>query len=322
MGLRPESTAVTARADIAVQLQEYDTTAAAARFIGRRAAPIFESPVCDGRYPIMNRENFKKRTDNARSADGRYNRIPGQVGEGTFTCEDYGLEGVIDDRKRKRYASLFDAEVAVSRQLYFQTLLNHEYRAALLFSGGGFTNHNVATAWTTVAPAVPLTDIQPGLDAIQDKCGAAPEQCSVIIPRVDFREMLATTQVINKTLYTYPGIQPANLQAAQIAAMLGVKQILVASGVVDSTEEGVAETVAQIWTAAILYICVCADENDSLEEPSAARTILWTEDSPELPVTESYRDDPIRSDIIRVRQDSDEVLIGETDLFCYKLTNT
>jgi len=71
-----------------------------------------------------------------------------------------------------------------------------------------------------------------------------------------------------------------------------------------------------------MYLAVLCDPDDDLEEPSAARTVLWTADSPEIPVVESYREDAIRSDVIRVRDDTDEVLIGATDLFVYKLTNT
>jgi len=40
-------------------------------------------------------------------------------------------------------------------------------------------------------------------------------------------------------------------------------------------------------------------------------------------VVESYREDKTRSDIVRVREDSDEILLGDSvDLFCYQLTNT
>ncbi len=134
--------------------------------------------------------------------------------------------------------------------------------------------------------------------------------------------MMSTTQVIDKTLYTNPGVQPALLKAAQVAAMLGIGQVIIAAGAYDSKEEGIAETNTQIWTAGVMYIEVLAKEKDPLEVPSAARTILWTEDAPELPIMESYREDKKRSDIVRSRDDTDEVLIGETDLFVYMLTNT
>lgn len=320
--MRPESTSVVFRADLQAQAQEFDAEKAALRFIGKRAAPIFESAVAEGQYPIMNRENFKKPANTDRAEDGSYNRIVGQFGKGTYDCEEHGLEYPIDDRKRKRYARFFDAEKAATRILRYQMLLAHERRVAAVYTGGGFTNHNVTTAWSTTGSAVPLDDIATGLDAISDACGCAQGELSMIIPRVDFREMLRTDQVNDKLKYTYPGIQPALVQPAQIASMLQIKQVLIASGAYDIKEEGVTESMSMIWTAGVIYIVLLCDENEDLEVPSAARSILWAEDSPELPVLESYREDKKRADIVRMREDTDEVLIGETDLFVYKLTNT
>jgi hypothetical protein len=320
--MQPESASIIYRPDLAQLVQEYDVEKAAARFIARKAAPVFGVPNRAGQYPIMNRENFKKPASSRRAKDGAYNRITGKFGQGTYRCDENGLEYPIDDARREEYRNLINAEAAGSRILWYQLLLGLESRVAALYSGGGFTNHNVATAWSTKATALPLDDIETGIEVLEDKCGAGEGDISLIIPRADFREMLSTTQVVNKSQYTNPGVQPSMLREAQVAAMLGIKEVLRARSVYDSTEEGVAETNTQVWTAGVMYLAVLAGENDDLEVPSAARIIQWDEDAPELPVIESYRDDKVRSDIIRERMNTDEVLIGETDLFVYQLTNT
>jgi len=133
---------------------------------------------------------------------------------------------------------------------------------------------------------------------------------------------MRTTQVVDKIKYTYPGMQPSLLQAIQVASMLAIKEVIIPRSVYDSKEEGIAETNTQIWTAGVMYLAVLADEGDDLEQPSAARTIMWDEDAPELPVMESYRDETARSDIVRARTDTDEVLTAEVNLMAYKLTNT
>lgn len=320
--MRPESTSAILRPDLTAVAQEYDAEKAATKFIGRRAAPIFNSPIYSTTYPVVKRENFVKRTEDGRAPDGSYNRITGEWGTGTFTCQDHGIEYPIDDERRRRYSRYIDAESAATRMLHFQALLNHEYRVAALYSGAGLTNHNVTTAWTTTATAVPLADLRAGIDALSDACGAAPGDISLIIPRTDFHEMLACTTVNAKILYTYPGMQPAELTAQQVAAMLGIKEVLVARGAIDSTEEGVAVSMGQLWTAAVMYLAVLAGENDPLDAPSATRTIQWTEDSPEFPVIESYRDEKVRGDVLRERVNTDEVLTAEADLMAYKITNT
>jgi len=318
-----ESTSVIVRPDLNAQVSEYMAAKAAGRFLAPRVAPLFRSATATGQYPIFRRAAFKKMADLKRNPNGSYNAIKGFFGQGTFACEDNGLEYPLDDALRRKYATLFDAEAAGSQILAQQILLGWEYRVAQLFSGGGFTNTNVATAWTTTDTAVPLDDLQTGIDTLCDKWGALPGDLSLIIPRADFVQLNRTAQVIDKAQYTYPGVQPANLSAAAIAGMLGLKEVLVAQSVYDSTEEGVAESNAMCWTAGVMYLTVCADEDDPLEMPSAARTILWAEDSSELPTMESYRSDDRRSDIVRARANTDEILLlDDTNPMVYQLTNT
>jgi len=318
-----ESTSVIIRPDLQAQVQEYDASGAVARFIGRRVAPIFRSAIFSGQYPIFRRADYKKMADSRRADDGSYNSIKAFFGQGTFTCDENGLKYPIDDARRRKYASLFDAEASASIILWFQLLLGHEYRVSQLFSGGGFTNTNVATAWSTAATAVPLTDLETGINSLCDKWGVAPGDISLIIPRVDYSEMLKTSQVNNKMLYTYPGVQPSLASPAIVAAMLGIKEVLVAASVYDSKEEGIAESNAMIWTAGVMFLTVLCGEDAPLDETSVARTILWTEDSPDIPVIESYRDDDRRCDIIRARVQTDEILlIDDTNPFVYQLTNT
>jgi hypothetical protein len=50
-----------------------------------------------------------------------------------------------------------------------------------------------------------------------------------------------------------------------------------------------------------------------ITEPCIGRTFLWTEDSPANPIVESYRDETVRSDIVRVRHNVDECYIQSKD---------
>ena len=52
-----------------------------------------------------------------------------------------------------------------------------------------------------------------------------------------------------------------------------------------------------------------------LKEPSFGRTMLWEEGSPNILTTESYRDESIRSDIVRVRNHLDEAVMFAGGLY-------
>jgi hypothetical protein len=334
--MRPESTSVTFRDDVAALVQEFLDTSAKRKFAGRRAAPIFRHPEMDGAYPIFRRDGFKKRTDDTRTVEGGYRGLVFEFGIGTFNTEDRGLESTVDQRVRKRYRRLFDAEVATVKPLVHQILMNHEYRVASLYGAASLTNTNVSTAWTTTASAVPLDDLQTGINTVCDRCGCEPAEISLIIPRVDFVEMMRTTQVADKCKYTYPGVVPSLLSPDEVAAMLRIKETIICSAAYDSTEEGYAESNSQFWTGGVMYLAVLARDGDDLAAPSMARTIVHDNleddlDSVQVEATiddfmivESYEDPAKRGRVLRVRAEYDQILqvSDDADCLCYKLTNT
>jgi len=320
--MRPESTSISLRRDLSEVSQEYAASRAAARFIGRRVAPIFRVDEQTANYPIINREAFKKMADMAHADGAAFNRIIGEFGAGTYSCDDHGLEYPLTVRRVRRYRTFIDAEQAGTRILTHQALLRHEKAVAdVTLNNTDFTTTGAATVWSTSATAVPLDDLITGANTLEDKVGIPRSEFSLIIPRADFAEMMATTQVTNKSTYTYPGVQPAELTAAQVAAMLQIKEVLICSGVYDSAPEGETESNAQIWTAgAVMLAILAAGEDAPLEMPAVARTMLWTRNTPDLPIFESYRDDAIRADVLRVLDDTDEVLTAELDLCAYRLS--
>ena len=324
----PESATVAAafRDDLSILAQEYRVLKAAARFIGMRAAPIFRVAENAGEYPTFNRDSFKKTATSKRAANGSYNRITGTFGRATYNTEEYGLEYTIDDKTAKKYVRFFSAEQVANRVLNYQMLKNHEERVSALYAGGGWTNTNVTTAWTTVATATPIGDIQTGVDTLMDKTGAAENDISIIIPRADWKELNLVDQFTEKYSSTFSrnqGIQPGLVRAADAAEIFGVKEVIIANSAKDTTEENVAETNSQIWAAGVIYICILADgEGAPLEEMSAARTIVWDAETPGMPTMEAYREENLRRGIVRAREETDEILQGATDLFVYQLTNT
>lgn len=320
--MRPESTTVSLRTDLSQTFQEFNDTAAALKFIADKASPVFESAEASANFPVMKRENFQKNSDDARADGAAFNRIVGEFGNGTFSTDEHGLEYPVTDRMRRRYATFFDAEAGATRILWYKMKLNRERRVAASYVAAGLTNHNVGTAWSTVATADPASDIQTGVETLEDNCGCDASELSLIIPRADFREALRTGAIIEQAKYTFPGIRPALLSKAQLAAILGIKEVLVARGSYDTAIEGETISMSSIWTAGITYLVLLSDPGDPLEVPSAFRTVLWTANAPELPVVESYREEKVTADIVRIRDDTDEIAPAETDLMAYQLTNT
>ena len=322
--MRPESTSTILRRDLTETAQEFDAEGAAARFIAPVAAPLVIVPDQAATYPVMNRENFKKVDDTNRGADGAYNRITGEFGTGSYACDEHGLETVLDDRRAARYRTWMSFEQAMTRVLRYRMLMAWERRVAALYAALGLSNHNVTTAWSDKANAVPLSaDFPAAFNALEDACGCGRNELTLIIPRADYAELLETAEVRNRMLYTYPGVQPAQLAAAQLASMLEIRAVKIARSSYDATVEGETESMSQVWAAGVAYVALLAAPNAPMDSPSAARTIIWPGDgATEIPVVETYREEKVRGDVLRVRDDSDEVATAEADLMAYQITNT
>ena len=96
-----------------------------------------------------------------------------------------------------------------------------------------------------------------------------------------------------------------------VAQALGIAQILVGRASYSTARKGANVTDASlsyIWTPD--YLWMGEVKGGAPEEGGAGRTFLWTGDSPELFTVESYRREDIRSDVVRVRQDTDEKIVN------------
>lgn len=305
MSVIKDSTA-TLRPDLSVALQEFATQKAVARLAGLRVLPLFESATDTGEYAVFKRENVLEVPDTARS-EGGYNRVTATVGSKTFQCEEHGLEFVLSDKKAKKYARYMDFERAMAETLYYKILLGHERRTQTLLAT--LTLIAATGKWSAAATNV-IGDVDTRATALGNACGVAKSELSLLVTNTDFQNILSNTELRDRVKYTtrIPGMQ--DQQAQLVAEALGLKEVVVATAGYNTKNKGVAPVISGVWTAGRAFLYLAADEGASLETPCIGRTILWTGDSPELPVVETYRDETVRSNVLRVRGDLDEVLQG------------
>ena len=104
---------------------------------------------------------------------------------------------------------------------------------------------------------------------------------------------------------------------ADVAQALGVDKLLVGKAPMNANKKGQSYSGGLVW--ADTYIAVMNIQGGDFLAGGAGRTIQWTLDTTGLFTPESYRDNAIRSDVMRVRQHTDEVIIDAT---CVELITT
>lgn len=278
-------------------------------FIGTQVLPIFPTKKKASVYPAITRESITREADTKRAPRGNYNRDGFSAKDKQYNCEEFGLEGALDDGERTLYSSDFDAELTTVQIITRRVLQAQERRISGLvfntttFTGAPLYTDNSAAPWTSASADV-VAQVRAAREKVRANSGMDPN--TVIFSKANLDRLL-NNNVIKGAIQYVARLTEAELLNA-LADILGVKQVLVGRGIYNTAKEGKTFVSGDIWNPSYAMVAVIGDPN-RLSDPSVGRTFLWTSDSPENATVEQYRDDASRSDIFRVRQHVDEIVV-------------
>ncbi|MDH3282077.1 MAG: hypothetical protein OEQ18_13245 [Gammaproteobacteria bacterium] len=282
--------------------------AAANGFIADEVLPVFETAKKDSQFPKLPREAFLKVPNTKRAARGAYNRGDYGFDMDNYLCDEDGWEEVVDDSEAALYSRFFDAEVIATMRAMNIIMRAREKRVAdAVFNATTFSANAVTNEWDDAANATPLLDVKAGKLAIRNATGLIPN--TLIISYSTFLDLGLSAEVLNRIKYTNPNVTAGEIPASLLAQYFGVGRILIGGAILDATAKGKSMvTATDLWNKEYAMLCYIRASNDLLA-PTLGRTFLWTEDSPGMLNVETYRDETVRGDVVRVRQSTDEKLL-------------
>src|SRR5262245_34795736 len=288
-------------------------------FVGLKVLPVFRTPKKAASFSAITRETLLQDSAAARAAKSAYNRINQGAKDKSFSCDEFGLEQVIDDSDRALYASDFDAEASATKITARALMLQQEKRAAAaVFDGALWTGASyfldTITVWATVTADI-IGDVLFGKEKVRQNCGIVPN--ALILNEENVKNLLINTGIKNQ----FPGAPMITLEMIKqsLVSIFGLTKLIVAGAVRDSAIEGQTETCATVWSASNAMVAVVADEADALETPCVGRTFLWVPDSPNPVTVEMYREEQVRGDVVRARHSTDEVILDKNFGFLFKV---
>jgi hypothetical protein len=298
------------RPDLGIAVQEY-VEGPEMGLIGLQILPIFPVPEVAGTFPVIPSEALLKLPDTSRSPRGNYNRGDWKYEEGKYNAgSEHGWEEPIDDSERKmldvRVPGL--ADYVATKRATNHILKSQEKRISdKVFNAVSFTPHPVAIEWDKAATAVPLTNIKAAKLAFRKQCGMLPD--AIVMNYEVFERIKEVQQIIDRLKYTYPGMDIDNMGAAELARLFRIPRVLIGGAVYDSAGKNVTSVITDIWDDEYCALIKIPQDRQDVTSPGLGWTFLWSEDSPQNPVVEQYREDKIRSDVMRVRHNTDEYLL-------------
>jgi hypothetical protein len=286
-------------------------------FIGQQVMPVLGVKKRAAEYPILRKAKGQllTRDNTKRNSSGTYNEITRKHEWDNYTCEDRGLEEKVDDTKADEMSDFFDLEVVTTKLVGRACRMDFENNVvATLFNEETFLKEDAAVNYTlaNIATVDPAQDF---LNAIA--AGVARGQMmNTMIMSLKMWNYIRRSKLLQAYIYGSNNDSVKVIKKADVERIFGEESggtmNLMIGAAVQSTSNRGKDTIttASIWPTS--HIWLGNVQSGDFSNGGVGRTLSWEADTPNgLFLTETYRDDTRRGDMVRVRSNSIEKVIDE-----------
>jgi len=202
--------------------------------------------------------------------------------------------------------------VNIAAMLLRQIQVSHEARvASAAFAANGLTAISASAAYTDAN----ITSFDVPGDVAQAKLELAKYGVlanTLIMSMPVFERIRRSAKVQNQFFGIVPSDQSRLLSEGEVAAAVGVDRVLVGRAPKNTAKKGQVYSGGFIWSNT--YMALANTVGGDFSGGGFGRTIVWAADSPVPFVSETYRDEARRADVLRVRQNSAEKVIDGSSI--------
>lgn len=322
------TTAIT-RFDLSLSYDEFNILANLRKFIGLRVLPpLAVSQEAADFLRIKIASLMTKIEDTRRAPRGTYNRDSYEWDKDSYSCDEHGVEEIVDDATEERYGDIIRGEQIATVRSVNRMLQRIEYDvAAAVFNTTTWTGSaltTTVTAWTSAPTTVdPIADIDAAHLKVNANCGE--DANTLVLTKKAFTAMIRTTRIESLLKYDASELLVA-LNSGQnqtvvseivsgLKQLLQVEQILVGRGFKNTADKGQTASMSRVWDDTKAMLCVVHDDglDGDLENPmpQIGRTIFSNKNSEPVPgaddaglgslMFDEYREEAVRGSVIRPR---------------------
>lgn len=248
-----------------------------------------------------------------RSPTSGYWRSSFQFTQDSYITYDRGAEELVDDDEAAAYSEFIDLAREATNRLVHVVLQEKEMRVAAtlmdttVYTGGTLTQSLGNGQWSAAA-STPITDIGNAQEKFFTNTGIYPN--TLVINRKTFRALRQHPDIVAQVVSAGAGDQARtrDVTTQQLAQVLDVDRVLVGGGAKNTAGIGAAATIANVWPNHAMLVQVATSSD--MREPCIGRQFHWSgSGSSTGGQIKVYREEAIRSDVVRVRQYSGEKLM-------------
>ncbi|MCA9138959.1 MAG: major capsid protein, partial [Planctomycetales bacterium] len=287
-------------------------------YIGLQILPRFNVPRQSGKFGRIPIDQLlaagKEKLE--RAARSGFKRSDWEFAEDSYSTTERGAEEPIDDREAALYADYFDAETVAAQRAIERLYSDYERRIIALAIDANVTAGRetaAAATWDTNTGSPlsdPRGDVRTGAKAIWARTGMWPN--TLVISQQTFETLQDNHQVIERITSNGAGASalPDDITLKALAQFFSIQQVLVAKAIQLSS----GDVVSSLFPDDSALLLKAARGND-IQAPAFGRTFVYdgvvgsTEADGVTSVPETYREENIKSTIVRVGQESDEKVL-------------
>jgi len=287
--------------------------------VSPRIFGVYASPTREGAYPKITTQlgDLLKSPDGTapddftlRGKDGSYNEINRAHTTDSFVCVDRGLEERIDDAFARDASRFFDVEVITAQMILRQMRLAQEVRcSSVLYNPSNFNATNSAVAYTEANLAT-IDFPRDLLDAVDRLTGKGITPNTMVMNIAVWNRLRRSTKLQTYLYGNLPSGNQRMVTEADLGNAFGIQNVIVATVKRDTAAKKGTPSLSHIWNNN--YVWLGNTASGDFAAGGAVRQIIWTGDAPDLFVTETYRNEARRGDMVRVRQHTTEKVIDQT----------
>lgn len=243
------------------------------RFIASRVFPVVPVDKPSNKYYIFDKnawltDDAQRRAPATESAGSGYT-----LSTTSYNCDVWAIHKDVDDQTLANSDTPLRPMENASRFVTTKMLLRQEVQwVADNFKTTVWGTDKVGatdfTRWNDYGSSDPITDIEAGKEEILSTTGFMPNK--LILGYQVFRQLKHHPDVVDRMKYT----SSSTITEAMLAAMFGVDEVLVASAIKATNNEG--GTAATAFTHGKNALLCYAAPAPGLEVPSAGYTFSWT----------------------------------------------
>lgn len=272
-------------------------------------APVVPVGKQSDHYVIFSRAEMLSIENTKRSPGKEANIITRSTTSETYFADNYALKDFVTIEDKANSDPIFVQKMLNGRVGYLMNklMLDWENRVATQVTNTSNVGSSsaVASGWTDLDNATPLSDLETAIYNVQDSTGVRPNK--IVFGEQAWRNVRRNTAIRDLIKGVNNGGGYASLQ--QVAALLDVQQVLVGGAYKNTANEAQAEALSSVWGDNVLIHYTT--DAPSTEEPSFMYSMRWS--APGLPNMQAERhayDTKTKSEEVEIGYYQDEKITG------------